>query len=209
MRLILGLCALATSGSAASAQALDARVRRLRDHESLQPARDRLASPLAPPGDRRSADPQRAARDRPRADRAGARAARHARSPFPIRRSPPAFDQITGPFTLRRRAVASRSSLELDIPFPDKFRLNNRIGLGGHSRQRVELSAAAADDRAPGVGDLRLAARRAAAPRQPARSARPRERFPEAHADPLRRRHRGQARRHSGAGRASRRRTTI
>ena len=50
-----------------------------------------------------------------------------ARSPFPIHRPPSAYDQVNGP--LRFGGAPSKpASVELDIPFPDKFRLNNRAG---------------------------------------------------------------------------------
>ena len=47
-----------------------------------------------------------------------------------------AYDQATGPFSFG--GAGSRPvSLGLAIPFPDKFRLNNRIGTAGHRGEPV------------------------------------------------------------------------
>ena len=211
MRLILGLCALAISGGALSAQTLDAtRQPSARNpHYASAAYKARTLSPHAAPGDRRGAEAERAARDRARADRAGPRAARHGdRDPrSDARRAGRTISR--GPSRLRRRASAAGVGIGLAVPFPDKFRLEQPHRLADIHASESNYRLQQQIDRAASVGDLRLAARRAQAPRHPARGADARVRLSQPDAGALRRRHGGEARRDPGAGRASRSPTTI
>jgi outer membrane protein TolC len=109
MRLLIGVCALAVTAGAASAQATDS------VHLSR---RQTIAEALA-----RNAQLEIA-----REQTAEARARRVTGNAIPDPTLTAAFDQETSPFTLS--GAASRPvGLGLTIPFPDKFRLNNRIGL--------------------------------------------------------------------------------
>jgi cobalt-zinc-cadmium efflux system outer membrane protein len=127
MRLILGLCALAASGSAASAQALDARRPALppTTSRSSQQGTDSLRLT------RRQAIAEALNRNAQleiaREQTAQARARRVTAIAVPDPTFSAAFDQISGPFTFGgspSRPVA----VGLDVPFPTKFKLNSRIG---------------------------------------------------------------------------------
>jgi cobalt-zinc-cadmium efflux system outer membrane protein len=109
MRLIWGFFALAAFGSAASAQVADSL--RLSRRQAIAEALQRNAQ-----------------LDIAREQTAEARARRVTGISIPDPALTAAYDQATGPFAFR--GAGSRPvSLELDVPFPDKFRLNNRIGI--------------------------------------------------------------------------------
>ena len=133
MRLFLGLCALAISGSAASAQ-MPGTTRPGDRSDQYAPKRQsatQRADSLRLSRREAIAEAlihERAARDRARADRAGSRVVVRRPSPFRTRRSTAGFDQETAPFSFG--GAASRPvAIGLSLPLPDKFRLNNRIGL--------------------------------------------------------------------------------
>jgi outer membrane protein TolC len=109
MRLFIAVCALASAAGAASAQAADSL------HLSR---RQTIAEALT----------RNAQLDVAREQTAEARARRVTATAIPDPTLTAAFDQATSPFSLS--GAASRPvGLGLTIPFPDKFRLNNRIGL--------------------------------------------------------------------------------
>ncbi|HEX4682177.1 MAG TPA: TolC family protein [Gemmatimonadaceae bacterium] len=110
MRLLLGLCALAPLTGAALAQAPTDSLRLSR--------RQAIAEALT-----RNAQLEIA-----REQIAEARARRVTAIAIPDPSLSAAFDQAAGPFTFSS-AGARPVGLGLSIPFPDKFRLNNRIGL--------------------------------------------------------------------------------
>src|SRR5262249_14770749 len=130
-----GVCGLAIRGGAASAQAADTL------HLSR---RQTIAEALV----------KNAQLDVAREQTAEARARRVSATAIPDPTLTAAFDQETSPFTLS--GAASRPvGLGLTIPWPDKFRLNNRIGLADIrtsesnlrlQRQTVALQASAAYD---------------------------------------------------------------
>ncbi|MEP6492170.1 MAG: TolC family protein [bacterium] len=132
MRLIIGLCALAASGSAAHAQTLDAR-RPLPAPSTTTPAR---TGPAQQATDslrltRRQAVAEALNRNAQlevaREQIAEARARRVTGIAVPDPTLEAAYDQLTGPFSFR--GSASRPvALGLDVPFPTKFKLNSRIG---------------------------------------------------------------------------------
>lgn len=108
MRLILGLCALATTGSVARAQATDSL--RLTRHQAIAEALTRNAQ-----------------LEIAREQTAQARARRVTGIAIPDPTLSAAYDQLTGPLTLGA-AGARPVAVELAVPFPTKFRLNSRIG---------------------------------------------------------------------------------
>lgn len=114
MRLILGLCALAAHRAAAYAQA---NTNPLADSLRLS-RRQVIAEALT----------RNAQLEIGREQIAQARARRVTAVAVPDPVLAAGYDQLNGPFAFR--GAASRPvSLGLEIPFPDKFRLNNRIGL--------------------------------------------------------------------------------
>ena len=131
MRLFFGLCALAISGSAASAQTLDA----TRSSSALYPA------PSRPSASRQGADSLRLSRRQAivealnrnagleiaREQTAQARARRVTAIAIPDPTLTAAYDQLAGPLTFGG-APSRPVSVDLGVPFPTKFRLNNRIG---------------------------------------------------------------------------------
>src|SRR6476660_8030626 len=127
MRLIIGLCALAASGSAASAQVLDAR------RPALTPtaSRSRVQGTDSLQLSRRQAIAEALARNAQleiaREQTAQARARRVTAIAVPDPTLTAAIDQATGPLSFGN-AGSRPVGLNLSIPFPDKFRLNNRIG---------------------------------------------------------------------------------
>src|SRR5215831_20785628 len=135
MRLFIGVCALAIPAGAASAQAADTL------HLSR---RQTIAEALV----------KNAQIDIAREQTAQARARRVTGTAIPDPTLTAAFDQEPSPFSLS--GAASRPvGLGLTIPFPDKFRLNNRIGLADIrnsesnyklQQQTVALQASAAYD---------------------------------------------------------------
>jgi outer membrane protein, heavy metal efflux system len=132
MRLIIVLCALATSGSAALAQGATG--------IPLSAARARTAAfnrmPASQGTDslqlsRRQAIAEALTRNAQleiaREQTAQARARRVTAIAVPDPNLTAAFDQAAGPFSFG--GAGSRPvGLDLSVPFPDKFRLNNRIG---------------------------------------------------------------------------------
>src|SRR5215831_6447341 len=109
MRLFIGVCALAITAGAASAQATDTL------HLSR---RQTIAEALV----------KNAQLEVAREQTAQARARRVTSIAIPDPTLTAAFDQEPSPFSLS--GAASRPvGLGLTIPFPDKFRLNNRIGV--------------------------------------------------------------------------------
>jgi outer membrane protein TolC len=110
MRLLLGLCALASLSGAAHAQAPTDSLRLSR--------RQAIAEALT----------RNAQIEISREQIAEARARRVTAIAVPDPTLSAAFDQAPGPFTFGT-AGSRPVALGLDIPFPDKFRLNNRIGL--------------------------------------------------------------------------------
>jgi cobalt-zinc-cadmium efflux system outer membrane protein len=112
MRLFIGVCALAISGSAALAQAPRAATDSLRLSR-----RQAIAEALT-----RNAQLEAA-----REQTAEARARRVSAIAVPDPILSAAYDQTNGPFAFRG-APSRPVALGLDIPFPDKFRLNNRAG---------------------------------------------------------------------------------
>jgi len=110
MRLIVGLCALAACGSVVSAQAP------ITDSLHLS-RRQAIAEALM-----RNAQLEVA-----REQTAEARARRVTAVAIPDPSLSAAYDQLNGPFTFGG-APSRPVSIGLDVPFPDKFRLNNRIG---------------------------------------------------------------------------------
>ena len=132
MRLLPGMCALAVMAGAASAQAPGA----------SRPAAGATRSSIPPATQSRATDTLRLSRretiaealqknaqiDVAREQINEARARRVTATAIPDPTLTAAFDQETSPFTLS--GAASRPvGLGLTIPWPDKFRLNNRIGL--------------------------------------------------------------------------------
>jgi cobalt-zinc-cadmium efflux system outer membrane protein len=113
MRLFLGLCALAAQSGAAFAQA---RTDSLADSLRLS-RRQVIAEALT-----RNAQLEIA-----REQTAQARARRVSAIAVPDPSASLGYDQINGPFTFGG-APSKPAALELDIPFPDKFRLNNKAG---------------------------------------------------------------------------------
>jgi outer membrane protein TolC len=113
MRLFLGVCALATTSGAALAQS----PRAVSDSLRLS-RRQAIAEALT-----RNAQLEIA-----REQTAEARARRVSAIAVPDPQLSAAYDQATGPFAFR--GAGSRPvALGLDIPFPDKFRLNNKAGM--------------------------------------------------------------------------------
>ena len=113
MRLIEGLCALAACGSAVSLRAQSTDSLRLSKRQAIVEALTRNAQ-------------LEAAREQT----AEARGRRVSGIAVPDPTLVASFDQSPGPFTFGR-AAARPVALGQTIPFPDKFRLNNRIGLAG------------------------------------------------------------------------------
>jgi outer membrane protein TolC len=109
MRLFLGLCALTAYGHAARAQTVD----------SLHlTRRQAIAEALT----------RNAQLDIAREQTAQARGRRVTAISVPDPSLSAAYDQAAGPFAFRG-APSRPVALGLTVPFPDKFRLNNRIGL--------------------------------------------------------------------------------
>src|SRR5215468_7250034 len=132
MHLLPGMCALAVMAGAASAQAPGA----------SRPAAGTTRSSIPPATQSRATDTLRLSRretiaealqknaqiDVAREQINEARARRVTATAIPDPTLTAAFDQEASPFTLS--GAASRPvGLGLTIPWPDKFRLNNRIGL--------------------------------------------------------------------------------
>ena len=163
---------------------------------------DRHATPVAPAGRRRRADPQRAARDRARANAAKPRARRVSAIAIPDPTLTAAFDQATSPFAFG--APSRPVGLGLSIPFPDKFRLNNRIGQAdiGTSESNYRLQQQTVALAASATYDSLLVALKHR--RESARTRKRSRGFSQADAGALRGRNGRQARRHSGAGQRSR-----
>ena len=113
MRLFIGLCALAGIGSAASAQLPSGQ----RSDSLRLSRRQAIAEAL-----NRNAQLEIA-----REQTAQARARRISAIAVPDPQLTAAYDQATGPFAFGG-AGAKPVGIELDIPFPTKFRLNSRIG---------------------------------------------------------------------------------
>ena len=129
MRLTIGLCALAAFGSATSAQTPSA--------TRPAPSRTANANQSAPGGDslrlsRRQAIAEalnrnaqlEIAREQP----AQARARRVTAIAVPDPALSAGYDGLNGPFTFGAPGTSRPVQLDLDIPFPTKFRLNNKIG---------------------------------------------------------------------------------
>lgn len=159
MRLILALCALAVSGSAALAQASTGiplssvrartsafnRIPGSQGTDSLQLSRRQaIAEALT-----RNAQLEIA-----REQTAQARARRVTAIAIPDPTLTAAFDQATGPLSFAN-AGSRPVGINLSIPFPDKFRLNSRIGnadIGANEsnyrlqQQTVALAASATYD---------------------------------------------------------------
>src|SRR3954471_23787249 len=110
MRLIIGLCALAITGGAAFAQ-------RPNDQhsDSLRLSRRQAIAEAL----NRNAQLEIA-----RQQTAEARARRVTALAIPDPTLAAGYDQVSGPFSFRG-APSRPVGVELDIPFPDKFRLNN------------------------------------------------------------------------------------
>jgi len=129
MRLKIGLCALAAFGSATSAQT-----------PASPPASSRTLTINADQGrdslrlTRRQAIAEALNRnaqlDVAREQTAEARARRVTGNAVPDPILTAAYDQIAGPFVFGG-APAKPVNVGLDVPFPDKFRLNNKIGTAG------------------------------------------------------------------------------
>src|SRR4051812_17642585 len=113
MRLFLGLCALAAQSGVALAQA---RTDSLADSLRLS-RRQVIAEALT-----RNAQIEIA-----REQTAQARARRVSAIAVPDPTATIGYDQISSPLAFHG-APAKPASLELDVPFPDKFRLNNKAG---------------------------------------------------------------------------------
>jgi cobalt-zinc-cadmium efflux system outer membrane protein len=105
------LCALAACGSVVSAQAPTTDSLRLSRRQAIAEALTRNAQ-----------------LDIAREQTAEARARRVTAVAIPDPSLSAAYDQLNGPFTFGG-APSRPVSIGLDVPFPDKFRLNNRIGL--------------------------------------------------------------------------------
>lgn len=116
MRLIIGLCALAAQSGVAHAQVGTTPSAPASDSLRLS-RRQVIAEALT-----RNAQIEVA-----REQTAEARARRVSAIAVPDPTVTAAYDQIGGPLAFRG-APAKPVGLELDIPFPDKFRLNNRAG---------------------------------------------------------------------------------
>ncbi|HXT14857.1 MAG TPA: TolC family protein [Gemmatimonadaceae bacterium] len=114
MRLLFGLCALAPLSGAALAQASSSA-----PTDSLRLSRRQAVA---------EALTRNAQLDVAREQTAQARARRVTATAIPDPSLSAAFDQAAGPFTFGS-AGARPVGIGLSIPFPDKFRLNNRIGL--------------------------------------------------------------------------------
>jgi len=151
MRLSLGMCALAAYGSATSAQL---------------PQTPAVASSTQIPSGRQQTDSVRLTRRQAiaealvrnaqleiaREQTAQARARRQTAIAVPDPVIQAGFDQETAPF---RTGGAKPVAIGMSVPFPDKFRLNNRIGLADIGafesnyrlqRQTVSLQASASYD---------------------------------------------------------------
>src|SRR3569833_3067870 len=113
MRLFLGLCALAAQSGVAFAQTSPGS-----SADSLRLSRRQVIA---------EALTRNAQLEIAREQTAQARARRVSAIAVPDPVTTIGYDQISGPLTLRG-APSKPASLELDIPFPDKFRLNNRAG---------------------------------------------------------------------------------
>jgi cobalt-zinc-cadmium efflux system outer membrane protein len=140
MRLFLGLCALAAQSGVALAQA---RTDSLADSLRLS-RRQVIAEALT-----RNAQIEIA-----REQTAQARARRVSAIAVPDPTATIGYDQISSPLAFHG-APAKPASLELDVPFPDKFRLNNKAGWADiHAsesnfqltRQTIALQASATYD---------------------------------------------------------------
>jgi cobalt-zinc-cadmium efflux system outer membrane protein len=134
MRLTLGVCALGVSAGAAFAQPSD---RATQDTSALRLSRRQaIAEALS-----RNAQLEVA-----REQTAQARARRVQAIAIPDPSLTAAYDEAPGPFTFGS-AGARPVTLGLSVPFPDKFRLNNRIGLadirGSESNYRLQQHSVA------------------------------------------------------------------
>jgi cobalt-zinc-cadmium efflux system outer membrane protein len=142
MRLLFGVCALAASSGAALAQA--PRIVRPSTDSLYLSRRQAIAEALT----------HNAQLDVAREQTAEARARRVSAIAVPDPQLTAAFDQVSGPFVFRN-APSRPVALGLDIPFPDKFRLNSRAGWADiHAsesnyrlqQQTITLQASAAYD---------------------------------------------------------------
>jgi cobalt-zinc-cadmium efflux system outer membrane protein len=113
MRLLLGLCALAAQSGVAFAQTPVGS-----SPDSLHLSRRQVIA---------EALTRNAQLEIAREQTAQARARRVSAIAVPDPTTTIGYDQLNGPFTFRG-APSKPASLELDVPFPDKFRLNNRAG---------------------------------------------------------------------------------
>ena len=129
MRLTIGLCALTAFGSATSAQTPSA--------TRPAPSRTANANQSAPGGDslrlsRRQAIAEALNRNAQleiaREQTAQARARRVTAIAVPDPALSAGYDGLNGPFTFGAPGTSRPVQLDLDIPFPTKFRLNNKIG---------------------------------------------------------------------------------
>jgi len=127
MRLILGLCALAISGGALSAQTLDA----TRQTSARNPYAPRLQGADSLHLTRHQAIVEALTRNaqleiaREQTAQARARRATGISIPDPILTA--GYDQLNGPLSFGG-APSRPVSIDLAVPFPTKFRLNSRIG---------------------------------------------------------------------------------
>ncbi|HEY4306711.1 MAG TPA: TolC family protein [Gemmatimonadaceae bacterium] len=115
MRLFLGLCALAAQTGVALAQT---RTEPSPSGDSLHLSRRQVVA---------EALTHNAQLEIAREQTAQARARRVSAIAVPDPSATVGYDQLGGPLTLRG-APSKPAALELDVPFPDKFRLNNRAG---------------------------------------------------------------------------------
>jgi outer membrane protein TolC len=129
MRLTIGLCALAAFGSATSAQTPSV--------TRPAPSRTANANETARGGDslrlsRRQAIAEALNRNAQleiaREQTAQARARRVTAIAVPDPTLSAGYDGLNGPFTFGAPGTSRPVQLDLDIPFPTKFRLNNKIG---------------------------------------------------------------------------------
>ena len=130
MRLKIGLCALAAFGSATSAQTPSI--------SRPAPSRTANGNGAAQGGDslrlsRRQAIAEALNRNAQleiaREQTAQARARRVTAIAVPDPTLSAGYDGLNGPFTFGAPGASRPVQLDLDIPFPTKFRLNNKIGL--------------------------------------------------------------------------------
>ncbi len=200
MRLLFGVCALAALASATAprctAQAGATRANQDRSTDTLRLSRRQAVADAL--------TRQRAARGRARADGAGRGAARHGHRDSGSARSPPrSTRQRVRSRSAARRRGPSRSDCHDSLPRQVPAQQPNRAAptsANSQSNYRLQQQTIAL----AGVGDVRLAARRAASTGRTCATREARAGFSEADAGALRGRHGRQARRDSGAGQPSR-----